>query len=131
MDSTFVRKAFYLEPPDKNAKPEAWDKWIKAESLKARAAKASFTRKQAHSYMPQMGMSKIGGVWRQSVMVGLSGSADNETLTREILVDASQEKDIEVARQIESAVHRRGGNRKNRNARRRAKARTRRKSKHC
>lgn len=132
MDSTFVRKDFYLAPPAKDAGPEEWKNWLRKEALKARGAKAAFTRQQKAQEcddprLSRSGLVKIGGVWRSSVAVW-SGSAEEGTLTREVAVDAPQEEQIEAERRAADTTHKRGNKRKNRNRNRRAKARSRRKA---
>ena len=127
MENTFVRKDFYTEPPDRNANPEEWTKWAEQDDRQARADKARFTRLQNKTTqageLPESSTVKIGGVWRQAVAFGFSGSVDEGTLTREVLVEASQEQDVEQVKQSLEVFHRRAGKRRNRNKARRANKR--------
>lgn len=130
--NTFVGKDFYIQPPDKNASPEEWHEWLRKDSLKRRGAKAAFTRKQKAQAcddprLNRVGLVKLGGVWRQSGML-FSGSAEDGTLEREVAIDAHQEVEVMVARQLKNQTHARGGTRKNRNKNRRARRKARRKT---
>lgn len=134
MSNVFVREEFYIEPPQANATPAEWKAWLKKDSAKARGAKAAFTRKQAAQdcddpRLSQMGMVKLGGVWRQSVAL-YSGSSEEGTLTREVSVEASQERDLEGVRRAVAEVHRSAGQRRNRNKARRARRNKTRKNKY-
>ncbi len=93
VDGSFVPKAFYLEPPPKNAPPEVWAEWLKADARKAVAAKRAHTKSLAHEELPEYlqprTVTKVGGVYRQSAMVGFVG--DGDTARVEAAVDAEQD----------------------------------------
>jgi hypothetical protein len=132
MASAFVRKDFYILPPEKDADPTQWKAWLKADNNKARGAKAAFTRAQkaeecTDPRLNRAGMVRQGGVWRQSVALW-SGSAEEGTLVREVAVEATQEADLTNVRRLEDYRHARGNRRKNRNKNKRAGRKARRKA---
>lgn len=94
VDGSFVRKEFYLPPPEKGAPLEAWEAWQKADDLLAAAAKRKHTKSLKHAEVPEFlqpkVLSKVGGVYRQSAMVGFIG--DGDTARVEAAVDADQDR---------------------------------------
>jgi hypothetical protein len=106
---TFVRQSFYLEPPN-NASPEEWQEWLRQDNLKARGAKAAFTRSQKAQecdipYLTgeglvreNLGLVKFNGVWSQSPAM-FSGSAEDGTVQREVAVESSQAREAILSRQ--------------------------------
>ena len=92
-ESSFVRKDFYLEPPGKGASPEVWKAWLEADRQAAIQAKRAHTKSLAHADIPEAFqakvLSKVGGVYRQSAMVGLVGDGDSTRI--EAAVDADQD----------------------------------------
>jgi len=123
MDTTFIRKAFYLPPPAKDANSETWEEWIKAEGL-TRTQKAGFCE---NPHLNQIGIVKLGGVHRQSVALW-SGSTESGSLVREVAVQASQETDLENVCRMADYTHKRGNVRRGRNKNKRAKRKARRKA---
>jgi len=122
MDSTFIRKDFYIQPPDKDASPEEWAKWLKKDNRKAAAHKAAHTRTLEHADLPEaiqsVGMRKIGGVWRQAVAVGFSGDAESENgCTVEPIVESTQEQ-AAIVKRMEEHRNKRGGTRTGKSSRR-------------
>ena len=95
VEASFVRKDFYLDPPEKGASPEVWAAWIEADKQAASAAKRAFTRQQKHQELPEhlqpKAMVKQGGVWRQSALVGFVGDPEQGTARVEAAIDADQE----------------------------------------
>jgi len=94
VNSSYVRKDFYLSPPVKGAPVEAWEAWQKADDLLAANAKRKHTKSLKHEEVPEFlqpkVLSKVGGVYRQSAMVGFIG--DGDTARVEAAVDAEQGK---------------------------------------
>lgn len=93
VDASFVRQEYYVEPPAKGASVEVWQAWQKADRQAAINAKRAFTRSQVHAEIPEYlqpkVLAKIGGVYRQSAMVGFVGDGDSSRL--EAAVDADQD----------------------------------------
>ncbi len=84
MDSTFVRKDFYIQPPGKGASVEEWNDWLARDSRKASAAKAQHTKAQVHAPVPtwlegESTVSKRNGVHSQGLLVGFTGDAEQGT----------------------------------------------------
>ena len=128
IDGSFVRKSFYIEPPGPDADPAAWEAWHKADALAARAAKAQHTKSLRHEEIPEYlqakVVSKVGGVYRQSVNVGFVGSADDGTLGVEPAIEADQERSIALIGM--EAARRKHQPRKSASERRKAKRKARR-----
>ncbi len=126
VEASFVRKEFYLEPPEKGASPEAWKLWLEADRQAAIAAKRAFTKAQKHGELPETArptrMTKIGGVWRQTALVGLTGDAETDSLALEPGIEADQERKMILARQ-EAEAKARGTRSKARAKRQREAAR--------
>ena len=97
MDSTFVRKDFYVTPPPAGSSPEVWDAWLKADRKEAIKAKAKFTRSQKAGEVPtsmqQSAMRKINGVWKATTPIGFAGSVEDGGQL-EPMVEATQELDL-------------------------------------
>jgi len=91
----FNRKTYYLEPPSANASVAEWNAWLKADELKARADKARHTKGLKFCALPDdMGetqVRRVGGVWKQSTAIGISGSED-EGYFLDTAVEPEQEK---------------------------------------
>jgi hypothetical protein len=94
VNGSFVPKEFYLQPPEKGASPEAWASWLEADAKLASQAKRKHTKSLAHEEVPDFlqpkVLSKVGGVYRQSAMVGFIG--DGDTARVEAAVDADQDR---------------------------------------
>jgi hypothetical protein len=94
VDSSFVRKDFYLEPPQKGAPVAEWNKWLEADRQAAAQAKRAHTKTLKHAEVPEFlqpkVMAKVNGVYRQSAMVGFV--TDGDTSKVEAAVDAEQGK---------------------------------------
>ncbi len=101
VEANFVRKEWYVEPPAKGATPEVWAAWLEADRKAAIAAKRAFTLAQKHGEAPESARptvtAKIGGVWKQTALVGLTGSAEDDALTIEAAVDADQDRTLATA----------------------------------
>lgn len=130
MDTTFVRKDFYIDPPKADAKPEEWTEWLKRDNAKAIAAKRAFTKAQSREDMPEAfqgtSIRKVGGVWKQSTSIGVVGGGEEGQGHLEPIVAATQENDTDIARWDRKARcmqnHGKGNEkRKARRARRKAK----------
>lgn len=78
--NTFVRKDFYVQPPTKTATKEEWQQWIKADSFKARAAKAQYTKNQARETieLPETVTRKVNGKWVQTGLIGFIGEGEDK-----------------------------------------------------
>jgi hypothetical protein len=122
VDSSFVGKDFYVNPPETN-NPEDWDAWLKADASKARQAKAAYTRSQKHSDRPaqyqERTLRKVNGKWSQGTLTSFQGSAEDNTLALEAGMEADQEHHLALVN-MELTRHKRGGSRKGKSARRRA-----------
>jgi hypothetical protein len=98
VEANFVRREYYIEPPAKGASVEAWAEWQKADRQAAINAKRAFTKAQAHAEIPEYlqpkAMVKIGGVYRQSALVGLVGDGDSTRL--EAAIDADQDTKVHL-----------------------------------
>lgn len=112
----FVRKAFYLEPPAKGATVEVWEAWMQADKDMARADKARHTRSLKHAEVPETGqaksVTKIGGVYRQSALVGFVGDAEQGTAQVEAAVEAKQDRMIMQRHTVGGQKRSKNGNRK-------------------
>jgi hypothetical protein len=91
-DNTFIRKDFYIQPPDKGASKEEWNDWLERDARKASAAKAQHTKAQQHTQLPTwLGNSESwqsggtidaigpGGVHTQGTLVGFTGDPEQGT----------------------------------------------------
>jgi hypothetical protein len=100
ISGAFIRKSFYIDPPHKRASVEEWEAWLKADRQEAINAKRAHTKAQAHveipDYLQPTIVAKVGGVYRQSAMVGFVGDGDSSRL--EAAVDADQDRTIAIAR---------------------------------
>jgi hypothetical protein len=95
VESSFVRKDFYLEPPQKDATVEVWQEWLKKDRAAAIVAKRQHTQTLTHADIPESAqakvVSKIGGVYRQSAMVGfVSEGTDSSRI--EVAIEADQDR---------------------------------------
>lgn len=122
MDSTFIRKSFYIQPPSKDASAEEWAKWIKKDNRRAAAHKAQVTKSLAHADTPEEYAAgttrKVNGVWKQVPNVGFSGgNGEDEPGEAQPVEEATQERTAIVVR-MEEYRHKRGGSRKGKSARR-------------
>jgi len=124
IDTSFVEKEFYHEPPKATATPEEWTAWMDGEK-KARAnAKRAFTKAQDHADTPDqfhdVVMVKQGGVWRQgNIMMGFNGNSDEGTLEGDLGENAKQETHIALVN-MEATRNKQGIKSKSRCARNRA-----------
>lgn len=127
MDSTFVRKDFYISPPNQDASEEEWNNWLRADNRKAAVEKAQHTRKMQQSDLPDEyqgnSIRRVNGVWRQTTAVGLSGDFDSSNGgTVEPTVEPEQERLLHLHRLAEN-TRKRGTNTKGRSAARHRKRR--------
>lgn len=111
IDTSFVRKDFYVNPPAKNASPDAWADWLKADRQEAINAKRAHTRasKTQPAELPealvQGHVVKVGGVYRQSILTGFTGSAEEGTLGMDVVDPrANPHRDVSLV-QMESERH--------------------------
>lgn len=94
----FVRKDFYLDPPGKDASPEEWAKWLQADTRKAAAAKAKYTKSLEQGNVGNLGYTtnatvKINGRWvQQETAIGLSGDFESGNGSFEPIAPATQDK---------------------------------------
>ena len=93
---TFIRKSFYIDPPNKEADTKEWQAWLTADTKKAIQAKRAYTQSLQAGDLPD-GMQasvtrKINGVWKSVVAIGFAGAEDNTTM--EPAVEATQETDL-------------------------------------
>lgn len=99
VDSSFVRKDFYLEPPAKDATVEVWNEWLRKDRAAAIAAKRAHTKTLAHSEIPETMRAsvvvKIGGVYKQTAMIGLVSEGEDRTRL-EAAVEADQDRIVEA-----------------------------------
>jgi len=97
----FIEKEFYIEPPSSDATPEVWEKWMVAEKRKRAAHKRAYTMSQDHAEAPdsmrETTQRKVGGVWRQSVCLGIGGT-EEDGYTLEPTEDAQQNREMILAR---------------------------------
>ena len=124
---TFVRKDFYIDPPDANATPEQWNEWLNADRQEAIKAKRAYTRTLEAGDMPESmqasAMRKVNGVWKASTAIGFVGDAEAGTGHVEPTVEATQEVEVLQAEYINKPrglSHLKSGNAK-RKARRAAR----------
>ena len=121
---------FLVQPPSADATVQEWEAWLKKEQRVESARKAAHTRTQAHTDIPEQyqatGMRKVGGCWTQALSLGFSGSADDDTLQGEVVVEANQDYDLALA-DMESKRNKRGKGRKKGDSQRRRKAQKRKK----
>jgi hypothetical protein len=127
MDSTFVRRDFYIAPPSENAAPSEWARWLKADRLKAAAAKRAWTKAQKPAALEDRPdtaavVVKRHGKWTQSVALGFSGDFESGNGSLEPIEEATQDNVITMP-WVQSA---RGTRSKNRNKRRAASRKDRR-----
>ena len=125
LDGSFVREAFYLSPPESKASPDEWNRWLEADRLAASKAKRKHTLSCKHAERPDADkptmMAKVGGVYRQSSLVGLVGSADTG-FSAEPAIEAKQDLQTKLTPWV--VVGGRGvSKRKSGSARRKAKRR--------
>lgn len=129
VEGSFVRKDFYEKPPEKGATVEVWQEWLARDKAKAIAAKRAHTKTLAHGEIPDAlqakVVSKVGGVYRQSSMVGfVSDGADSARI--EVAINATQ--DQVVLTPWDQVGGRRVSTAKRKNNSRRAKAKALRKA---
>jgi len=105
VDGSWVRKDFYIQPPTKDAPAKEWEEWIEADKLAAAADKRKHTMGLKHADTPEnmrpKAMSKIGGVWRQSPMVGLVGSVEDGSFGFEAVDDTTPHR-VMALREMEA-----------------------------
>ena len=122
--STFVRAAFYVKPPTKDAPQAEWEAWINLDNKAAIQAKRAYTKSCPAQELPANAQGvtarKINGVWKASTNIGYVGGEDVGHL--EPAVEATQDRDP-FAVSARGVSHARSGNnkRKARRDRRRAK----------
>jgi len=126
-DLGFIREGFYIDPPAKDASPDEWQQWVRADDRKAAAAKAKYTKSLDHSSVPvefaESTTRKVDGKWTQTTNIGFSGDFEAGNGNLEIAVEGDQDKVICLA-DMEARRNRKGSRPKGRSAtdrRRRAK----------
>lgn len=120
MDSTFVRKDFYVTPPAADASPEEWEQWIKRDDRKARAHKAAYTKSFEQLEAPESLQSvtrKIGGVHRQVSPIAFVGGEEGSHDT-DLFVEAQQDTHIALIGMEQNRNRRGPGSRKGKSSRR-------------
>lgn len=127
MDTTFVRKDFYISPPNQDASEREWNEWLRADNRRASVEKARHTRKMQQSDLPDEyqgnSMRRVDGVWRQTTAVGLSGDFDSSNGgTMEPTVEPEQERLLHLNR-LAGNTRKRGVSTKGRSAARHRKRR--------
>ena len=119
VESTFVRKSFYICPPDKDASLEDWKAWQIQDDKRAAVEKRKYTLTQEPIERPEemmdVTMRKVAGVWRQTAMVGLIGDAEEGSCRIEPVTGPSPQAKVIIMSQWEP--HIRGTKSKGRNAR--------------
>ena len=122
----FVEKEFYVEPPKAGSSVDEWKAWMDKDRKQRAVAKRkhtmSFQHEEAPDTMQESTMRKVGGVWRQTVCLGISGEEGDYTL--EPSEDAKQEGNV-ILIDFEKNRNKRGGSKKGKSARRRANRRNR------
>jgi len=121
----FVEKEFYHEPPEANASPEVWEKWLTREKRSRAAHKAQYTKSlevdpEAYEDMfhSQGFAVKVNGVYKQQdAFVGFGGSKEDGTLTIEPGVEQEVTKQAIMSRWEPT---KRGTKSRSRHARRKA-----------
>lgn len=102
MSNTFVRKDFYIQPPEKNSAPEEWKKWLEKDKREAIKARREFNKTMIQCDAPEMfqenTVRKVNGVWRSATSVGVVGSVEGGDAHLEPTIDATQERDYDQAR---------------------------------
>jgi hypothetical protein len=93
VESSFVRKAFYTTPPEKGASVEEWNEWLRQDRAQAIAAKRAHTISLPRGIpdVKPMVVAKIGGVYKQTAMVGLVSEGEDQTRL-EPAVEATQDR---------------------------------------
>ena len=128
--STFVRKAFYSDPPAKGATPAEWAEWADKDDRQAAADKAAYTKgldhavggafDQADIYAASEGCTPhaptAGGGTGQSVPIAFVGGDVEAGIAPDIDLPqaASQDSDYDrrkVAQDLESKRNKGGGRR--------------------
>ena len=124
-DTTFVRLETYLPYPSKDATVEEWKEWMRQESIKARTAKAAFTRQQnkvripdSEVEAPEMMTRKVNGRYIQTTPIAFTGDMEQGG-SFDGVQEATQENDLIMA-QEDKGQHRHAPGRR---ARKNAKAR--------
>lgn len=96
MSSTFVREAFYVNPPKHNATPAEWEEWMEKDRKAAIQAKRAYTRSQPACELPANAQGttfrRVNGVWKQSTSIGFVGEGEGNGHL-EPMIEATQEKD--------------------------------------
>ena len=101
---TFVRRGFYMNPPSANASADDWFTWSEADEKAARVEKAKFTRQRNRhtanvDTLSAFGVRKVNGVYKQVPAVGFTGSVEGHNIQIEPAIEATQEVDIDTAKQ--------------------------------
>jgi len=122
MDSTFVRRDFYIQPPDENATPEEWQRWLKKDNRKAAAHKAAYTRSLVQQEAPEeyqgTAMRKVDGVWKQVPAMGFVGDAEQGGAQAQPIVEEMQEQ-VAILKRMGVHLHKPTTKSKGKSARRR------------
>lgn len=91
-------KTFHIEPPNADATPEEWEKWLKRETRAEGAAKAQRTKALAHAdlsdlahFVPGSCVTSGDGVHRQQfAAMGFSGDFESGNGVLELISPATQ-----------------------------------------
>ena len=130
LESTFVERSFYVEPPQKNASVEEWKAWDEKDTQARTQAKAKHTRiqnilaeangEQIDVAVPELCVRKINGCYRQVSPVALTGDFEQGTGSLEPACEEQQTKAMILARQQAENAKRGSSTSNSRSSRRRA-----------
>ena len=124
----FVEKEFYVEPPKAGSPVEEWTAWMEKDRKRRAVEKRKHTMSLQHADTPEemqeSTMRKVGGVWKQTVCLGISGEEGDYTF--EPSEEAKQDSNV-ILIDFERNRNKRGGSKKGKSARRRANRKKRKK----
>lgn len=118
---SFVRQDFYLPPPNKGASREEWLEWLAKDDAAATQARRQFSKSRKDKdvdTLPSMSVMKVGGVFKQVGHVGFVGDENHTRI--EPVMEATQEVDVETARNRLNALSHRSHAKGNHQGRREA-----------
>jgi len=129
IDTSFVRKDFYVNPPKTGASREEWEAWLEADAKAAASAKRAHTRaskdqpRELPESLAQGIVTKVNGVYRQSCLVGFTGDKEAGTLAMDVAdPHANPHRDLSLG-EMEGSRHHRGQRSKHRASRNRRQQR--------
>lgn len=122
---TFVRQSFYVPCPEKNANAEEWAAWQKADDAAARVAKAQFTKQRNKTAcdldkMPELGLAKVNGRYKQVTLMGFEDGGENEFGQAVPVVEAKQDNQVDYVKQRSNSLTHRTHAKSNHRAKRQA-----------